>query len=183
MSEVHFQRSVSCGALDLWRAAKADQSPPRHRCPALASFPPTGPALRMRDADMRQQSRNPGLPSRLAPGVIQNAALDGADMKNPSGAVGSGGGPITDVTVRSERTASMSRASIGEWPAAIQRSRVDRITVLHCQARSPADTCPRKGASYTRRRSWGQPAGAIHFCVQLASLNQRTCKRDCSARG
>ncbi len=110
---------------------QADQSSPRHRCPALASFPPTGPALRMHDAERRQQSRNPGLPPRLAPGLVHNGGSGWGGYEKPLRSTRLGRGPITDAAVRSERTASMSRASIGKWPRAIQRCQFDRISAFH----------------------------------------------------
>ncbi len=108
-----------------------------HRCPACASFPPAGPALRAR-ACLREP-RDPGLPFRFCRRNFATALL--RKIKYPPELAGSGGSVEADCRFRLGEIAPMSHVRAIDRPQAVRRSDEFFATVLHHTAlfRSPND--------------------------------------------
>lgn len=120
-----------------------------HRCPALASFPPAGPAR----LGTRLSSASPEIRvSRSGHGRVVRLGR-AAGNKKPSGAAGSGGSVRSGRSIlRSGKIAPMSRACDIDWPEAIRQSRKSFVAVghrsVHVVCREPK--CSRGRGTYAR---------------------------------
>ncbi len=116
------------GALNVAPSRRTAKGSSCHRCPAFASFPPTGPALT--PAHMHARARDPGLPFRLSPANSLNEPCFG--NKKPSGASGSGGfAEFANCRFRLCEIAPMSRACVVDRLKASRQSDEFFVPVLH----------------------------------------------------
>ena len=117
------------------------QGSPCHRCPACASFPPTGPALRATRLPARAQGS--GSPVPACAGLFRLSRA--SDNKKPSGAAGSGGLHQANCRYRLREIVPMSRACAVDWQQAIRRSQKSFVSVLHHAAHVGSRTqCSRR---------------------------------------